>query len=175
MALSPLAHATLLKRFNSLVTGMNLRIHRLCAHQKDIGHWLKKFFEHLLDRGHHNERILPLLNSAISNAHTFFATSDAYHLLLKSKKAEASHSQVFYKLKFRPGGPQSPLTQRLCRDCVLQPPGKPHISRLCNQRGDYVKIDRLYIAYSRHHIIGSLLSYQKICNRPGPKYHHLFD
>ena len=148
---------------------MTLCIHRLCSHQKDIDHWLKKFFEHLLDRGCHNKRILPLFNDAILNAHTFLATSDAYRLLLKTKKKEASRNQVFYKLTFHPGDPDSAIIQRLWRSCVLQPPGKPHLSKLRNQFGDLVKIDRLCIAYSRHLNIGNLLSYRKICNRPGPK------
>ena len=76
---------------------------------------------------------------------------------------------MFYKLKFHPGDPDSVLIQRLWRSCVLQPPGKPHLSKLRNQFGDFVKIDRLCIAYSRHLNIGNLLSYRKICNRPGPK------
>ena len=158
-----------LKCFNGLVTDMTLRIHRLCSHQKDIDHWLKKFYKHLLDRGYHNERILPLFNDAILNAHTFLATSDAYRLLLKTKKKEASRNQVFYKLKFHTGDPDSAIIQRLWRSCVLQPPGKPHLSKLRNQFGDFVKIDRLCIAYSRHLNIGNLSSYRKICNRPGPK------
>ena len=34
-----------------LVTGMILRIYRLCSRQSDITHWLAKFYKHLLDRG----------------------------------------------------------------------------------------------------------------------------
>ena len=106
---------------------MTLRIQGLCFHQRDIDHWLKKFYEHLLDRGYHNGRILPLFSDAILNAHTFLATSDAYRLLLKTKKKEASRNQVFYKLKFHPGDPDSVLIQKPWRNYVIQPPGKPHV------------------------------------------------
>ena len=117
-----------LKCFNSLVTGMTLRIHCLCSHQKDIDHWLKKFFEHLLDREYNSKIIFPLLNNAILNVHAFLTTSDAYRLLTKVGKEEAIRNQVFYKLKFHPGDPHSALIQKIWRNCVLQLPGKPHVS-----------------------------------------------
>ena len=37
------------KCFNGLVTGITLRIHRLCSHQRDIDYWTKQFYTHLLD------------------------------------------------------------------------------------------------------------------------------
>ena len=121
---------------------MTLRIHRLCSHKKNIDHWLRKFFEYILDQGYYSEITLPLLNDVILSMHTFLATSNAYHLLLKARKEEASRNQVFYKLKFHPGDPHSALIQKVWRNCVLQPPGKPHVSKLRNQFGDHVKIDR---------------------------------
>jgi hypothetical protein len=51
--------------FRSLASGMILRFYRLCTYQKDIRHWLKKFYGHLLDRGYQHDRILPLFNKSI--------------------------------------------------------------------------------------------------------------
>ena len=57
--------------FGSLVTGMVLRIHRLCTFQKDVTYWLREFYSHLLDQGYRNDNILPLFSRAICNAATF--------------------------------------------------------------------------------------------------------
>ena len=156
------------KCFKGLVTGMTLRIHRLCSHQRDIDHWTKQFYTHLLDRGYHREVIVPLLNSAIESSTAYLATSEAYRQLQKEKKA-GGNNKVFFKLKYHTFDPDSSIIQQLWRDCVVQPPGMPHLTSLCNSLGENIRTDRLCIAYSRYHNIGNLLSYRKICNRPGPK------
>ena len=59
--------------------------------------------------------------------------------------------------------------KKLWRDLVAFPANKPHLYHLRNDLGENIRVSRLIIAYSRHLNIGNLLSYRKICNRPGLK------
>ena len=151
-----------------LVTGMILRIYRLCSRQRDITSWLVKFYRYLLDRGYKHEKTLPLLERGIASAEDFMATSDECRRLRKAAKGD-TNNRIFFHLKYHPCDPPSPVIQRLWRDCILRPPGKPHLTCLKNQFGDRVTTSRLVIAYSRHLNLSNLLSYRDISKRPGPK------
>jgi hypothetical protein len=154
--------------FGSLVSGMILRFYRLCTYQKDIRHWLKKFYGHLLDRGYQQDRILPLFNKSIENAVYFTSTSDEYRLQIKTKLNETSH-KIFFHLKYHPSDPKSSEMQKLWRSSIFQPDGKPALNQLDNYNLERVTVNKLVICYSRHHNIGNLLSYRKICKRKGLK------
>ena len=152
----------------SLVTGMVLRIFRLCSRQRDVTTWLTKFYGYLLARGYQNDATLPLLERGIENATKYMATTNEQRRWRKLAK-ERANNKIFLHLKYHPCDPPSPVLQRLWRRCVLHPPGKPHLTCLQNQFGERLPINRLVIAYGRHQNIGNLLSYRNISKRPGPK------
>ena len=152
----------------SLVTGMILRIYRLCSRQRDVTSWLVKFYKSLLARGYKNDATLPLLERGIKNATKFMAATDEQRRRQKASREGASN-RVFLHLKYHPCDPPSPILQELWRRCVLHPPGKPHLTCLQNQFGERITTSRLIVAYGRHRNIGNLLSYRNISKRPGPK------
>ena len=50
--------------FKGLLTGMVLRIYRLCSYKKDVDTWLTSFYGYLLDRGYPHKFIKPLFLKA---------------------------------------------------------------------------------------------------------------
>jgi len=153
--------------FGSLVTGMVLRIYRLCTFQKDVSYWLREFYGHLLDRGYQNDAILPLFSKAINITFTFLSASDKYRL--QQKTISPPEDKIFFHLKYHPCDPQSHAIQKLWRELVIQPHGEHHISVLRKFNQDRIKATKLILPYSRHSNVGNLLSYRKICKRPGLK------
>jgi len=91
------------------------------------------------------------------------------HRLQQKTLAQKSSNMIFLHLKYNPADPSSSYIQKLWREIVVQPKNKPHITHLKNYLGERFTTSRLVIAYSRHLNIGNLLSYRKICNRPGLK------
>ena len=154
--------------FRGLLTGMVLRIYRLCSYKKDIDKWLSSFYGYLLDRGYQHKIIKPLFLKATIKAQEYVTMSDEYRLQQKTL-AQKSNNMIFLHLKYNPADPSSSYIQKLWREIVVQPKNKPHITHLKNYFGERFTTSRLVIAYSRHPNIGNLLSYRKICNRPGLK------
>ena len=152
---------------------MVLRIYRLCSKRADRTFWLKKFYGHLLDRGYPNSFVLPAFKSAVKNAISYISTSDEYRL--QQKAMSTSANTLYLHLKYNPADPSSKQIQKLWRDLVARPANKPHLYHLRNDLGEKIKVSRLIIAYSRHLNIGNLLSYRKICNRPGLKVSSFMD
>ena len=153
----------------SLVSGMVLRIYRLCSRDADIKHWLCQFCHYLLDRGHQQERIFPMLDQAIASAKNFISRSEAYHQLRRTKKQLAAGRRVAFHLRYHPNNPKPSILQKLMRDCLFSPKGQVPLNQCTNWDGAMVPVDGMVIAHSTALNIGSLLSYRKICNRPGPK------
>ena len=83
--------------------------------------------------------------------------------------------RCYLHLKYNPADPSSKQIQKLWRDLVAFPANKPHLYHLRNSFGEKIKASRLIIAYSRHPNVGNLLSYRKICNRPGLKVSSFMD
>jgi len=154
--------------FSGLVTGMVLRIYRLCSLGHHIKGWLKEFYGHLLDRGYPHAIIKPLFVKAVRRAVEYISSSEEY-ILQRKALSQKANNKLFLHLKYTPGDPDSKTIQKLWRDLVLLPPDKPHLTFLRNSLGERLTVSRLVIAYSRHPNIGNLLSYRKICNRPGLK------
>ena len=152
----------------SLVTGMVLRIFRLCSRQRDVTSWLTKFYRYLLARGYQNDATLPLLEKGIAKATTYISTTDEQRQRQKMTK-EKKNSTIFLHMKYHPCDPPSARLQQLWRRCVLHPPGRPHLTCLKNQFGEQIPTNRLVIAYGRHQNLGNLLTHRKIGKRPGPK------
>ena len=136
--------------------------------QKDIDKWLSSFYGYLLDRGYQHKIIKPLFLKATIKAQEYVTMSDEYRLQQKTL-AQKSNNMIFLHLKYNPADPSSSYIQKLWRELVVQPKTKPHITHLKNYFGERFTTSRLVIAYSRHPNIGNLLSYRKICNRPGLK------
>ena len=159
--------------FSGLIRGMVLRIYRLCSKRVDRTFWLKEFYGHLLDRGYPNSFVLPAFKSAVKNAISYISTSDEYRLQQKAMSTPAN--TLYLHLKYNPADPSSKQIQKLWRDLVARPANKPHLHHLRNDLGEKTRVSRLIIAYSRHLNIGNLLSYRKICNRPGLKVSSFMD
>ena len=153
----------------SLISGMVLRIYRLCSRTDDIKYWLCQFLHCLLDRGYQLDKISPVFTQAVANAEHFISRSDTYHQLRRSKKKLAASRRVAFHLQYHPNDPKSSTLQKLMRDHLFSPKGQPPLNQCTNRDGDLVPIDGMVIAYSTALNIGNLLSYRKICNRPGPK------
>ena len=160
--------------FSGLIRGMILRTYRLCSKQTDRTFWLKEFYGHLLDRCYPDSLVLPAFKSAIKNAISYMSTSDEYRLQQKAISTSAKNT-LYLHLKYNPADPSSKQIQKLWRDLVAFPANKPHLSHLRNDLGEKIRVSRLIIAYSRYPNIGNLLSYRKICNRPGLKVSSFMD
>ena len=144
---------------------MVLRFHCLCTFQQDVAYWLKEFYGHLLDRGYHSNRIRPLFSKAITNTFTFLSVSNEYRH--QQERLPNHEDKIFFHLEFHLYDPQSHTIQKLWRELVLQPPGKHHLNSLRKFNQDRIKASELVLACSRHPHVGNLVSYQKICKRPG--------
>ena len=147
---------------------MILQLYRLCTYQKDIRYLLKKFYGHLLDRGYQHNRIFPLFNESIENVIHFTSTSDEYRHQLKARLSQTCH-KIFFHLKYHPSDPKSMEIQKFWRSSLFQPDRKPALNQLKNSDLERVTLNKLVIFYSRHHNIGNLLSYCKICKHKGLK------
>ena len=155
--------------FGSLIHGGVLRIHRLCSRQEDIKFWLTKFYSYLLDRGFQHHKILPVFRRASFNAQEYMLRSDVEHRHRARAKKSFSCRRIAFHLRYHPNDPSSRVLQKLMKDHLFHPKGSIPLNQCTNQSGDLVPIDGMVVAYSRGHNIGNLLSYRKICNRPGPK------
>ena len=155
--------------FGSLVTGMVLRIFRLCSRKKDIKHWLHEFYGHVLDRGFNSNSLLPVFDKAIKNAIAFTSRSEHSILQQRMRKKALSGRRIAFHLKYHPNDPTSQVIQKLFKDCIFEPPGKKRLNQLTNFEGEIIPTDGIVLAYSRPLNISNLLSYRKIHNRPGPK------
>ena len=102
------------------------------------------------------------------------STSDEYRLQQRAISMSAKNT-LYLHLKYNPADPSSKQIQKLWRELVAFPANKPHLFHLRNDLGEKIRVSRLIIAYSRHPNIGNLLSYRKICNRPGLKVSSFMD
>ena len=145
---------------------MVLRIYRLCSLHCHIKGWLKDFYGHLLDRGYPHATIKPLFVKAVRRAEEYMSSSEEY-ILQRKASSQKANNKLFLHLKYTPENPDSKTIQKLWRELVPLPQNKPHLTFLRNNLEERLTVSRLVIAYSRHPNIGNLLSYRKICNRPG--------
>ena len=136
--------------FGSLVSGMVLRIFRLCSESSDVSF----------------SKVLPQLDKAINNATNYMLRNDTS---LQHKSKKLSNRKLTFQLRYHPNDPPAHLIQKLARECLFHPTGKPRLNQLNNLEGGAIPLDGMVIAYSRSYNISNLLSYRKICNRPGPK------
>ena len=160
----------------SLVSGMTLRIHRLCSRSSDIDFWLKEFYSHLRDRGYKQQHLISLLDKAIVTANNFLKRSPWKIEKLKREKAANSKRRVAFHLKFHPNDPSSTTLQNLFRKCLFSPEDEAPLKSLKNFDDIPIPLDGAVIAYHRYHNLCNLLSYRKIDKTPGGlKCHHSFD
>ena len=115
------------------------------------------------------ERISLMFDQAIANVKDFVSRSDTCHQLRQSRKKLAASRRVAFHLQYHPNNPKSSVLQKLMKDHLFSPKGQPLLNQCTDREGDLVPIDGMVIANSTALNIGSLLSYRKICNRPGPK------
>ena len=94
--------------FSGLLTGMVLRVYRLCSHKKDIDLWLSSFYGYLLDRGYPHNIIKPLFLKAVESAQEYVTLSDDC-LLQKKALAQNSIDKLFLHLKYNPADPPPSL------------------------------------------------------------------
>ena len=154
--------------FSGFVTGMVLRIYRLCSLYCNIKGWLKDFYGHLLDRGYPRTIIKPLFVKVVRRAEEYISSSKEY-IPQRKASSQKANNKLFLHLKYAPGDPSSKTIQKLWRELMLLPQDKPHLTFLRHNLRERLTVSRLVIAYSRHTNIGNLVSYRKICNRPGLK------
>ena len=155
--------------FGSLIHGSILRIFRLCSNREDVKFWMAKFFSYLLDRGFQQHRILPAFRKAVVAAEDFLSRTEAQHQRRLRRRKTASCRKIAFHLRYHPNDPSSSTLQKLMKDHLFHPQGQLPLNQCANFNGDLVPVDGMVVAYSRAHNIGNLLSYRKICNRPGPK------
>ena len=113
--------------------------------------------------------LLPLFEKAAKNAEAFLKKSDEDRAREKRKKIEEKGKRIFIHLKYHPNDPPSSVIQKIFRDCILLPQGEEPLHELKNQQGRKIPLERLIVCYSNHPNLGKLLSYRKICKRPGLK------
>ena len=154
---------------SGLVFGNVLRIHQLCSDEKDVMKEIKLFFHRLLDRGYQSSQLTPLFQQAMDNAKVYLQRTTLDHLRAKSKKEAAHRRRVFLHLPYHPANPSSKAIQKLWAGRVANPPGQPPFSRLTNESGYNIPVERLTIAWHRPPNLGNLLSYRKLDNRTGLK------
>ena len=131
--------------FSGLVTGMVLRIYRLCSLHCHIRGWLKDFYGHLFDRGYPHATIKSLFVKVVRRAEEHVSSSKEYILQRKTSSQKANNN-LFLQLKYTSGDPSSKNTQKLWRELVLLSQDKPHLTFLGNHLGERLTVSRLVIA-----------------------------
>ena len=116
----------------SLVSGMTLRIHRLCSRPSDVNFWLKEFYSHLRNRGYKQQQIISLMDKAIVTADNFLKRSPWQIEKLKREKAKHTKRRVAFHLKFHPSDPSSTTLQHVFRKCLFSPEDEAHFKSLKN-------------------------------------------
>ena len=126
-----------------LVFGQILRVRRLCSRKTDADLQISEFLEHLVERGHSREHLLPLFACAEENAVTYMSRSQTNRNSLKLEKSLASKRQIYLHLEFHPEDPSASALQRLWKDFVFEPKGEDQLPHMMNFDGETVGIDKL--------------------------------
>ena len=126
--------------FSGLVTGMVLRIYRLCSLHCHIRGWLKDFYGHLFDRGYPHATITPLFVKAVRRD----VSSSKKYVLQRKASSQKANNKLFLHLKSTRGDPDSKTIQKLWRELVLLPQIKPHLTFLRNHLGERLMVSRLH-------------------------------
>ena len=117
-----------------------------------------------MNRGHNAEKLIPIFQKAVKNAHKFLAKSKQQRERERLAKLEAARRRVYFHVTYHPQGPKARDIQHLFDLHVLNPPGETPI----NQLGGGTPLDAMIIANHRPPNLGNLLSYQRIEKRIGP-------
>jgi hypothetical protein len=145
---------------NGLVIGNIHRIFTLCSTETKIKELITMFYDRLIVRGYKDTDIRPLFETGIARMRDRIReeTNPAPSL------DEDPNTRVFFHIPFNPGDPKSHIYQKLWRNIVVKPDGKPAeaLPNLVNDAGHYIGIDRMTVAYSRCQNLANTLSYRKL-------------
>lgn len=143
-----------------MVHGMLNRIYTLCSNEDDQRHRTIVFYRHLQRRGYQPKDLNPLFSRAIAKAKNLSWPASQPVRNLKGLQ--------FFHLEFHPKNPLAHEIQSAWTHCIANPPNKPPLQDLKNAHGDYIKIDRMIVAFHRPPNLGNLLSYRRIKPNSGP-------
>jgi hypothetical protein len=115
---------------------------------KDANTKIPEFFDHLLARGHTQDKLLPIFARAEENANGYINLTPAEKEARRKKKLLESQSQIYFHLQFHPEDPPSRNIQQLWKEHVANPSGDVPLQWMENQRGDQVGFSKLVVAYN---------------------------
>jgi hypothetical protein len=128
---------------------------------------IKEFHQHLLARGHTNDKLLPLFKQAEDNVMHYMACSEEDHQTCRCRasiQAEAD-SAIRLHLTYHLDNPPTRDIQQLWRDNVARPAGETPLPKCVNMDGDEVGFEKLVVVYHRPTNLGNLFSVRNIHGR----------
>ena len=103
-----------------LIFGAVNRAKNLCSDPNDIMPFIRKTLEHLVQRGHHRDDLLPIFNEAIK------------HILLNPRppqpadpKLRKNMDSIFLHLPYNPSDPTSKQIQEIFCEEIMKPDSDP--------------------------------------------------
>ena len=133
--------------FSNLVTGIVLRIYRLCSLCCHIRGWLKDFMTTSLAEAKYPHVTIKSLFVKTARRMEDYVSSSKEYILQHKASSQKANNKLFFHLKYTPGDPSSKTIQKLWRELVLFPQDKSHLTFLRKNLGEMLTVSRLVIAY----------------------------
>ena len=158
-----------------LIFGQILRIFSLCSTEDQMKKHMMNFFNRLIERGHKRDQLTPVFEKAVENAEAYLQLTEEERQEKKNAKRATGKSNIFFHVPYHPDNPSTSALQKLFRDCISAPLGKPPLEDLRNLDGELIQVRGMTVAYHRHQNLGNILSYRKLDKRKGPKVSELLE